>query len=204
MGDGPDAAEDSKSEVERLLEAEGLTGPVHPGDGVLTAVQSLLVIVVVALFIVTFLVQPFRIPSESMEPTLAVGDFLLVNKQAFAPRGWMDAVLPPSPVRRGDVVVFHYPVNPEVHVVKRVVGLPGDRLRLRDGQAVRQRTGGGRAVCVFWRRRFRTAFGTIFRRCTARIANVDPAWWTDDAARCARWRTVYSGGTVLRDGRQPQ
>ena len=55
-----------------------------PGHGLLQAIQSLVTIIVVALFIITFTVQPFRIPSESMEPTLLVGDFLLVNKQIDA------------------------------------------------------------------------------------------------------------------------
>jgi signal peptidase I len=100
--------------------------------GVLPAMQSLLYILVVALFLMTFTVQPFRIPSESMEPTLLVGDFLLVDKQAVGGEaGWM---LPTAEIRRRDVVVFHYPVDPKVHLVKRVIGMPGDRLHLKDGR----------------------------------------------------------------------
>ncbi len=97
--------------------------------GLLPTVQSLLNIVVVAVFIITFILQPFRIPSESMEPTLLVGDFLLVNKQVFSPHSAIDP-LPQTKVRRGDIIVFHYPVDPLLHLVKRVVGLPGDRVRL--------------------------------------------------------------------------
>lgn len=94
--------------------------------------QSLLIIVVVALFIMAFIAQPFRIPSASMEPTLLIGDFLLVNKEVSASR--FPALASASLIRRGDLIVFHYPVDPALHLVKRVIGLPGDQLRLRDGR----------------------------------------------------------------------
>jgi signal peptidase I len=80
----------------------------------------------------TFTAQPFRIPSASMEPTLLVGDFLLVNKEIST--GRFPALAPANLIRRGDLIVFHYPVDPALHLVKRIVGLPGDRLRLRDGR----------------------------------------------------------------------
>jgi signal peptidase I len=98
----------------------------------LQAFQSLLYVLVVALFIMTFTAQPFRIPSASMEPTLLVGDFLLVNKE-ISP-GRFPALASINQIRRGDLIVFHYPVDPSLHLVKRVVGLPGERLRLRDGR----------------------------------------------------------------------
>jgi signal peptidase I len=78
----------------------------------------------------TFTAQPFRIPSASMEPTLLVGDFLLVNKQLAN----FPALAPAGRIRRGDLIVFHYPVDPNKNLVKRVVGLPGERIRLRDGR----------------------------------------------------------------------
>jgi signal peptidase I len=106
-------------------------------DGVLTTLKSILEIVVFAVFLVTFVVQPFRIPSGSMEPTLRVGDFLLVDKQSYGPGGLLDRLLlPATRVKRGDLVVFHYPVDPKLHLVKRVVGLPGDRIRLRGGRVL--------------------------------------------------------------------
>ena len=82
----------------------------HGPHGLLPAIQSLLYIIVVALFIISFSVQPFRIPSPSMEPTLLVGDFVLVNKQLGS------AIAPVAPVtfHRGDVVVFHFPVDPSL------------------------------------------------------------------------------------------
>lgn len=97
------------------------------------ALASLLRTVVVALFILTFVMQPFLIPSESMEKTLLVGDFLLCNKQELAPAGPVGRwILPYRNVRRGDIVVFYHP-NPPL-LVKRVVAAPGDRVRIVDGR----------------------------------------------------------------------
>ena len=100
--------------------------------GLLPAVQSLLYVLVFALFLIAFTVQPIRIPSSSMEPTLLVGDFLLLDKQSVA--GDAHGLLPPTGIDRGDVVVFHDPVeDPSIHLVKRVIALPGDRVHLRNG-----------------------------------------------------------------------
>lgn len=100
------------------------------------AAASLLRTVIVALFLLTFVLQPFLIPSESMEHTLLVGDFLLVNKQIFAPAGKTGSftrwVMPYRDVERGDIVVFHHADPP--YLVKRVVGIPGDRIRIEDGR----------------------------------------------------------------------
>src|SRR5437667_1812145 len=93
-------------------------------------VQSVAGTVVIAVFVVTFLVQAFTIPSESMENTLLIGDYLLVDKFCYGVGGAWNHVLPYRKIARGDIVVFHYPVNPAQHFVKRVVGVPGDRLRL--------------------------------------------------------------------------
>src|SRR5580692_12193131 len=106
------------------------TGPTSPHPSHLRlhlptvpeAFASLLRTVVVALFLLTFLLQPYLIPSESMEHTLLVGDFVLVDKQIFAPGGreaslsrWL---MPNRDVARGDIVVFHHPNPP--YLVKRV------------------------------------------------------------------------------------
>jgi signal peptidase I len=104
----------------------------HERPSIFGALQSLLYLIVVAIFIITFCMQPFRIPSESMESTLLVGDFLLVNKQAVAPDG-AGVLLPTAAIHRGDIIVFHGPVDTTLHLVKRVIGLPGDHLRLHDG-----------------------------------------------------------------------
>lgn len=97
------------------------------------AFGSLLQTVVVALFVLAFVVQPLLIPSESMERTLLVGDFLLFNKQIYADPGpigrWL---LPYRDPARGDIAIFRHPYPPML--IKRVVGVPGDRLRIVDGR----------------------------------------------------------------------
>jgi signal peptidase I len=95
--------------------------------------ESLLVTVILALFGTTFVVQAFKIPSPSMEPTLMVGDHVLVNKFIFGgTRAWYEKLLPYRPLKRGDIIVFKYPFADHQHFVKRVIGLPGDRLKLVD------------------------------------------------------------------------
>jgi len=93
-------------------------------------IQSVAGTVVIAIFVVTFVVQAFTIPSGSMEHTLLIGDYLLVDKFCYGDSGLWNHVLPYRNIRRGDIIVFYYPVNPAQHFVKRVVGVPGDRLRL--------------------------------------------------------------------------
>lgn len=97
--------------------------------------ESLLVTLLLALFGTTFIVQAFKIPSQSMEPTLLVGDHLLVNKFIFEGHGaWYEKILPYRPIRRGEIIVFKYPFDDHPHYVKRVIGLPGDHLRIVKGQ----------------------------------------------------------------------
>jgi signal peptidase I len=105
-----------------------------PAPGALTTLQSLSVTVTIAIFVITFLVQAFQIPSESMENTLLIGDFLLVDKVQYGPTGIWGWLLPYKKIKRGDIVVFRWPVHPEQHFVKRVVGAPGDRVKLVNGQ----------------------------------------------------------------------
>lgn len=92
--------------------------------------RALFPVFLIVLLLRSFLVEPFRIPSNSMMPTLLTGDFILVNKFAYGLRlpvlnkKFMDLAVP----RRGDVVVFRYPKDPRIDYIKRVVGLPGDRI----------------------------------------------------------------------------
>ena len=96
-------------------------------------IESLLVTILIALFGTTFVVQAFKIPSQSMEPTLLVGDHLLVNKFIFGGRGALyEKLLPYRPIRHGDIVVFKFPFDDHPHYVKRVIGLPNDRIRIVD------------------------------------------------------------------------
>jgi signal peptidase I len=96
--------------------------------------ESFLIAVILALFVRTWVFQAFKIPSGSMEPNLQIGDHLIVNKMEFAPtaRAIERALLPHRDVRRGDVIVFKYPEDPERDFIKRVIGLPGDRVELRN------------------------------------------------------------------------
>ena len=87
------------------------------------------------LFGTTTLVQAFVIPTASMEGTLLIGDHLLVDKLAYAPAGRIAKyLLPYSDVKRGDIIVFRYPEEIRETYVKRVIGIPGDRLRIADRQ----------------------------------------------------------------------
>lgn len=96
------------------------------------AFKSLLQTLVAVLFVLTFIMQPILIPSESMERTLLVGDFLLCNKQVYAPAGRLDRMfLPTRQVAHGDIAIFHHPDPPLL--IKRVIGIPGDRLRIAGG-----------------------------------------------------------------------
>jgi signal peptidase I len=104
------------------------------GADVVASLQSLLGTVVIAIFVITFVVQAFQIPSPSMENTLLVGDYLLVNKLVYGPGGAANFLMPYRRIKRGDIVVFHYPVTPAQHFVKRVIGVPGDRVRLVNKQ----------------------------------------------------------------------
>ena len=101
-------------------------------------IESLLVTVILALFGTTFVVQAFKIPSQSMEPTLLVGDHLLVNKFIFGGRdSWYEKLLPYRSVRRGDIIVFKFPFHEHEHYVKRVIGVPGDRIKIVDQKVYR-------------------------------------------------------------------
>jgi signal peptidase I len=96
--------------------------------------ESIVIAVILALFVRTWVVQAFKIPTGSMENNLLIGDHLLVNKFVFGPStsAVERALLPISDVRRGDVVVFKYPEDPERDFIKRVIGLPGETLEVRD------------------------------------------------------------------------
>jgi signal peptidase I len=141
----------------------------------LQSFQSLIYILVVALFIITFTVQPFRIPSESMEPTLLVGDFLLVNKEVSSDHG-IDAFAPTNLIHRGDLIVFHYPVKPSLHLVKRVVGLPGDHIRLRDGRVYVDGRALSEPYAVF-RPSPPDGYRDDFPRMDGTEAGVNSRWW---------------------------
>lgn len=171
-----------------------LRGPLHGGHpGVLEMVRSLLSVVVIALFILTFIVQPFRIPSESMERTLLVGDFLLVNKIAYAPPGGWKWLLPYRQIHSGDIVVFHYPINPPEHVVKRVIGLPGDRIHMENGRVWVNGVELNEPYVVF-EPAYADDFRDNFPSQTYTDPGVNPKWWIEMS------RDVRGGDLVVPPG----
>ncbi len=95
--------------------------------------ESIVIAVILALFVRTWVVQAFKIPTGSMENNLLIGDHLLVNKFVFGPTASSidRALLPIRNIRRGDVVVFKYPDEPERDFIKRVIGLPGETVELK-------------------------------------------------------------------------
>jgi len=161
----------------------------HHKAGILPAMQSLLHLIVIAIFIITFCAQPFRIPSESMESTLLVGDFLLVNKQVASSNTDGSGLLPASTIHRGDIVVFHDPVDATLHLVKRVIGLPGDRLRLHSGQVFIN----GHALTepyAVYRPSPPDNFRDNFPRLQSADPEIDSHWWI-------RMRSLIDNGELI-------
>jgi len=172
-----------------------------PGGWVASA-QSLAITVVIAVFVITFIVQAFQIPSESMENTLLIGDYLLVDKVHFGRGGVWGEILPYRPLRRGDIVVFRYPVDPKQHFVKRVIGLPGDRLRL-ENKKVFINDHPLRESYVIYRSAFHDDYRDEFPRPDLLNSNVDPRWWTEMRSRVQHGELIVPSGQyfVLGDNR---
>jgi len=113
--------------------------PAEEAEPVLVDMARAFFPVIVVVFLIrSFWVEPFKIPSGSMKPTLLVGDFILVNKYTYGIRlPVLDRkIVDVGPLHRGDVVVFRYPADPSVDYIKRVVGLPGDKVVYRDKRLV--------------------------------------------------------------------
>ncbi len=101
-------------------------------------IASIAIVLVTGLFIITFTLQAFTIPSSSMENTLLIGDHVFVDRILLAPATkWIGKLLPYRQPRHGDVFVFISPAQPGLYVVKRIIGLPGDRIHLQDGAVYR-------------------------------------------------------------------
>jgi signal peptidase I len=119
-------------------ESKKETKEKQPRETTVEFLASLAAVLVTGLFIITFVFQAFEIPSSSMENTLLIGDHVFVNRVQFSPpTRWAGPLLPYRQIRRGDIVVFLSPAEPGLYVVKRVIGIPGDRLHLRDGVVYR-------------------------------------------------------------------
>jgi signal peptidase I len=157
------------------------------------SLQSLLGTVVIAVFVITFIVQAFQIPSESMENTLLIGDYLLVDKFCYGGSSFWDHVMPYKNIRRGDIVVFKYPVNPTQHFVKRVVGVPGDRVRLVNKEVFVN----GNPIqepYVRYTSRVRDVFRDDFPRVNMLVPGLEGDWWKEMN------RLVEDGQLIVPEG----
>ncbi len=119
-------------------ETEKIEAEEKPRETTVEFLASLAGVLVTGLFIITFILQAFEIPSSSMENTLLIGDHVFVNRVQFAPTTrWLGPLLPYRDIHRGDIVVFLSPEEQGLFVVKRIMGIPGDRIHLRDGVVYR-------------------------------------------------------------------
>jgi signal peptidase I len=142
-------------------EPPAVSVPPARNRSVLLSLQSLVGTIVIAIFVITFAVQAFQIPSESMEKTLLIGDYLLVDKAHYGHSGVWSWLMPYRPIQRQDIIVFRYPVNPRQHFVKRVVAIPGDHIRLINKHVYVNGVRQDDAYATFnwaWRDRFRDNF----------------------------------------------
>lgn len=119
--------------LDRLV-ARKRRGPNAPSPWWVEWGASFFPVILIVFFLRSFIVEPFKIPSGSMIPTLLVGDFILVNKYAYGIRLPVidKKIIDVGSPQRGDVMVFRYPVDPSMDYIKRVVGLPGDRIEYLD------------------------------------------------------------------------
>ena len=118
--------------------AENVVVEEKPKETTVEFLASLAAVLVTGLFIITFVMQAFEIPSSSMENTLLIGDHVFVNRIQFAPKSsWAGPLLPYRDVRHGDIVVFLSPAEPGLYVVKRIIGTAGDHIHLRNGVVYR-------------------------------------------------------------------
>jgi signal peptidase I len=122
----------------RAAQARGADPAALPLPVTVDGGRSFFPVAVIVLVVRAFVFEPFRIPSDSMMPTLLDGDFIIVNKFAYGLRlPVLDIkMVPVGEPNRGDVVVFHYPPDPAINYIKRLVGLPGDRVRVKSDQLI--------------------------------------------------------------------
>ena len=132
--------QETQEKEELARDKNGNEMPVEekPSETTVEFLASLAGVLVTGLFIITFVLQAFEIPSSSMEDTLLIGDHVFVNREQFAPpTHWLGPLLPYREIHRNDIVVFLSPEEQGLFVVKRIMGVPGDHIHLRDGVVYR-------------------------------------------------------------------
>jgi len=150
----------------------------RPKETPMEFISSMAVVLVTGLFIVTFNLQAFEIPSTSMKNTLLVGDHLFVDRTTAAPpTSWIKPLIPYGEIKHGDIIVFISPAQPGLYVVKRIIGIPGDRIRLRNGVVYRN----GQALDEPYKVRngtydtYRDEFPSVPPELSA-MSNLSPEW----------------------------
>jgi signal peptidase I len=129
-----------KKKAKEIVNKNSNEKPVDekPRETTVEFLTSLAGVLVTGLFIITFILQAFEIPSSSMEDTLLIGDHVFVNRvQLAAPTRWMGRLMPYRDLRRDEIAVFMSPEQPGLFLVKRIIGIPGDHIHLREGVVYR-------------------------------------------------------------------
>ena len=163
--------------VSKELESKKKTESETPEETPLEFLASLASVLVTGLFIITFVLQAFEIPSGSMQNSLLIGDHVFVNRIQFAPpAGALGKLLPYRTPHHDEIAVFISPLQPGLFLVKRIIGLPGDHLRLRDGVVYRNGQKLDEPFTLHRSSELRSLYANNFPSVPPEGENVPPGW----------------------------